>query len=175
MTSKIADFVVSMGLDGHVRSQGSISDALAKDEVLAKEVHQDQEILEVAEKEIDPEEPKKEKDGKLIVAEEIAIGHVSWSALSLYFHGMGGDWTRLFFVVVLSFMVAAEVGITLQTWWLGYWARYYRICVLHSKLLTCTSQSIWAGNARSSILVSCMSVYSSTCTEPHRQLSRRFL
>ncbi|KAJ7141437.1 hypothetical protein C8R44DRAFT_763446 [Mycena epipterygia] len=125
MTSKIADFVVSMGLDGHVRSQGSISDALAKDEVLAKEVRQDEEILEVAEKEIDPEELKKEKDGKLIVAEEIELGHVSWSALNLYFHGMGGDWTRLFFVVVLSFMVVGEAGMTLQTWWLGYWASQY--------------------------------------------------
>ncbi|KAJ7141418.1 hypothetical protein C8R44DRAFT_763397 [Mycena epipterygia] len=128
MTSKIADFVVSMGLDGHVRSQGSISDALAKDEVLAKEVRQDEEILEVAEKEIDQpvEEPKKkEKDGKLIVAEEIELGHVSWSALNLYFHGMGGDWTRLFFVVALSFMTYVSAGSTLQTWWLGYWASQY--------------------------------------------------
>ncbi|KAJ7847131.1 hypothetical protein B0H14DRAFT_3138599, partial [Mycena olivaceomarginata] len=93
MTSKIAEFVVSLGLDSRVHSQGSVSDALEQDEQLAKEVTKDQEILELAEKELDPttalDNPPK-KDGKLVIPEEIAIGHVSWKALSLYFKGMGG-------------------------------------------------------------------------------------
>ncbi|KAJ7745467.1 P-loop containing nucleoside triphosphate hydrolase protein [Mycena maculata] len=79
MTSKIAEFVVSLGLDGRVWNQGSISDALAKDKVLAREVTKDQEIFELAEKEIDATSPADEskKDGKLIVVEEIDIGHRS--------------------------------------------------------------------------------------------------
>ncbi|KAJ7495858.1 hypothetical protein B0H11DRAFT_2000914 [Mycena galericulata] len=127
MTSKIAEFVVSLGLDGRVRSQGSISDALAKDEVLAQEVREDQEIFETVEKEIDAppagEEPK--KTGKLIVEEEIEIGHVSWKSLNLLFAGMGGSYTPFFFVVLMVAYVGSEIALTLQTWYLGYWASQY--------------------------------------------------
>ncbi|KAJ7187905.1 P-loop containing nucleoside triphosphate hydrolase protein, partial [Mycena filopes] len=128
MASKIASFVVSVGLDGRVRSQGSIADALAKDEVLAKEVSKDQEILDAAEKEVDSppaaDEPKK-KEGKLIVAEEIALGRVSWTALTLYFKGMGGSHTVAFFAVLLLAIVVIQVTEATQTWYLGYWASQY--------------------------------------------------
>jgi hypothetical protein len=127
MTAKIADFVVSVTLDGRASGQGSISDALANDEVLAKQVSRDHEILETSEKEIDAppagDEAKKKK-GKLVVAEEIAIGHVSWKALNLYFAGMGGGYTVLFFAVLLITILVIEANITFQTWFLGYWARY---------------------------------------------------
>ncbi|KAJ7797502.1 P-loop containing nucleoside triphosphate hydrolase protein [Mycena olivaceomarginata] len=132
MTSKIAEFVVSLGLDGRVHSQGSVSDALEQDEQLAKEVTKDQEILELAEKELDPitalDKPPK-KDGKLIIAEEIAIGHVSWKALGLYFKGMGGGgaYTIPFFVVMLSASVALQALDATQTWYLGYWASQYAL------------------------------------------------
>ncbi|KAJ6589849.1 P-loop containing nucleoside triphosphate hydrolase protein [Mycena vulgaris] len=130
MTAKIADFVVSVTLDGRVRSQGSISDALAKDETLAKEVSKDQEILAAAEKEIDStlaagEPTATEKKGKLIVAEEIAIGHVTWSALNIYFSGMGGGHTLIFFSILTVAIVTNEVSNTFQTWFLGYWASQY--------------------------------------------------
>lgn len=81
LTSPIADFVVSIGLDGRVLSQGSVSDALKKDRVLAKEVYEDKEALKQHIDEVpklDSNEPK--SDGKLILAEEIQIGKVKWSA-----------------------------------------------------------------------------------------------
>ncbi|KAJ7931122.1 hypothetical protein B0H13DRAFT_2228071 [Mycena leptocephala] len=125
LTSKIAGFVVSLGLDGRVRSQGSISDALEKDEHLAKEVIKEQEIVEATERELDAssaaEAPKK-KDGKLVVPEEIALGHVSRKALNLYFHGMGGGATVPFFFILVLAIVATEVLNAMQTWFLGYWA-----------------------------------------------------
>ncbi|KAJ7680686.1 hypothetical protein DFH06DRAFT_1163946 [Mycena polygramma] len=128
MTSKIADFVVSLGLDGRVRSQGSVADALESDEQLAKEVVKEQETLEAAEKEIDSEpateEPAK-KDGKLIIPEEIALGHVSWKALTLYFRGMGGAYTVPFFAVMVAGLVVEQVVDAGQTWYLGYWASQY--------------------------------------------------
>ncbi|KAJ7748587.1 hypothetical protein B0H16DRAFT_1692067 [Mycena metata] len=137
MTRKIAGFVVSLGLDGRVRSQGSLADALSKDEVLAKEVIKDQEIFEATEKEIDSlpaaavdslptalEEPKK-KEGKLIVAEEIAVGRVGWNALALYLRGMGGNHAVAFFVVLVLAIVATQVADAAQTWYLGYWASQY--------------------------------------------------
>ncbi|KAJ7645869.1 hypothetical protein B0H17DRAFT_1186847 [Mycena rosella] len=128
MTSKIAKFVVSVGLDGRVSSQASISDALAHDEALAKEVSKDQETLEAADKETvstpPADEPKVTK-GKLIVAEEIPLGHVSWSALNLYFAGMSGGHTILFFAVLMLAILTTEVCLTFQTWYLGYWASQY--------------------------------------------------
>lgn len=135
LTSKIADFVVSVGLDSRVRSQGSISDALAKDEVLAKEVSEDRQILEAVEKEIDPpaaDELKQTTDGKLIVVEEIALGHVTWSALNLFFRGIGGNHTVLFFLVFIIAIVVTEGAVALQTWYLGIFPH----CISHSRWLT---------------------------------------
>ncbi|KAJ7481603.1 hypothetical protein FB451DRAFT_1030640 [Mycena latifolia] len=125
MTARIANSVVSVTLDGRVHSQGSISDALANDEALAKEVSKDQENLEGAEKETvstPAVDEAKVTKGKLVVAEEIALGHVSWSALNLYFAGMGGGHTVLFFAILLIAIVATEASDALQTWFLGYWA-----------------------------------------------------
>ena len=88
MASPLADFVVSLA-DGHIISQGSVSDALKKDLKLAEEFKHEEEALELEENEeaeaadsSDPSVPAKAKgaDGKLVVAEEIAVGHVSWEA-----------------------------------------------------------------------------------------------
>ncbi|KAJ7072015.1 P-loop containing nucleoside triphosphate hydrolase protein [Mycena amicta] len=130
LTSQIAGFVVSVGLDGRILSQGSVSDALASDETLAKEVRKEEEELAAAEKEVDAEvvaaeDAEKKDKGKLIVAEELAIGHVSWSALVLYFRGMSGSHQFFFWSVLLFLIIAAEVGNTLQTWYLGFWASQY--------------------------------------------------
>ncbi|KAJ7497652.1 hypothetical protein FB451DRAFT_240230 [Mycena latifolia] len=127
MTAKIANFVVSVTLDGRVHSQGSISDALAKDETLAKEVSKDQEILEAAKETVDTPAADESKvtKGKLVVAEEIELGHVSWTALNLFFSGMGGGHVVLFFAALTVAIVATEVSKAVQTWFLGYWASQY--------------------------------------------------
>lgn len=82
MASPIADFVVSLS-DGHIVSQGSVSDALQKDARLVEEVKHEEEALEL-EEDVEGGETAddgvKAKDGKLTVAEEIAVGHVSWPA-----------------------------------------------------------------------------------------------
>jgi hypothetical protein len=83
MTRPIAGFVVAMGLDGRVTSQGSISEALSKDKSLAKELLKEEDVLQKAEDEIDAPPPPTDApkaDGKLIVAEEMEEGHVSWDA-----------------------------------------------------------------------------------------------
>jgi hypothetical protein len=84
MASSVAHYVVSLGSNGRIASQGSISEAIAKDVTFAAEVAKDQEVLEKEAEVIDtPEEPKadaKKSDGKLVMSEEIAEGHVSWPA-----------------------------------------------------------------------------------------------
>jgi len=80
IASPIADFVVSLGLDGRILSQGSVSDALAKDHLLAVEVSEDREVTETADHGTDPAGPAKGPEGKLIVKEEIQEGRISWPA-----------------------------------------------------------------------------------------------
>jgi hypothetical protein len=93
MTSQITDYVVSLGLDGRVFSRDSVSDAVAKDKTLAAELVEGTRAIKDDEKRIDQEEPDaaaKPADGKLIVAEEIAEGHVSWDACNCHFLLFGG-------------------------------------------------------------------------------------
>ena len=83
MATPVADYVVSLGLDGRVASRGSVSDALAISKALAHEVEEEKEVIEKDEEDINAEDPDgkaKQADGKLIVAEEVALGRVSWSA-----------------------------------------------------------------------------------------------
>ena len=85
MASPIADFVVSLGTDGRVQSQGTLSKVLAKDDKLAEELAEESEEIKKAENEVDHVDPDDEAappkaDGKLVVAEEISEGHISWQA-----------------------------------------------------------------------------------------------
>ena len=64
-------------------------------------------------------------DGKLIVAEEIAEGHVTWKSLKLYLSGLGGDFPFMFFSTWISAMVLTDWANAFQVWFLGYWGSQY--------------------------------------------------
>lgn len=74
--------------EGRIESQGTISDALGKDTVLAEEARVEQQIIDKSNELVDEQLPAEESKtaGKLIVAEEIQEGHVSWSAGSCIIH-----------------------------------------------------------------------------------------
>ncbi|KAF9233710.1 hypothetical protein BU15DRAFT_90237 [Melanogaster broomeanus] len=123
----ITHFVVSLGLNGRVVSQGSISEAIEKDELLAAAVAKEQEILE-PEVEVDNRQEVKKEDkasGKLVMAEEISVGHVSWAAFKLYLAALGGRHGLLFWIFFIGFFMISNLANTLQTWFLGYWATQY--------------------------------------------------
>ncbi|KAF7366640.1 ATP-binding cassette transporter [Mycena sanguinolenta] len=129
MVKPVATYIVSMGLDGHIRSHGLISNALNTDEILAEELAKDQEVLEKKTDEVDaPAVGAKKAGGKLIVAEEIEEGHVSWDSLKLYFNALGGNHAFLFFTFLLTGLGLTSLSNALQTWFLGYWARRYTMC-----------------------------------------------
>ncbi|KDQ20385.1 hypothetical protein BOTBODRAFT_305749 [Botryobasidium botryosum FD-172 SS1] len=126
MVSPISHFVVSLGLDGRVVSQGSIADALSKNSALRAEVARTSKEEQLEEQVAAVEGMKKEEapkpSGKLMTAEEKAIGRVRWSALKLFFMSLGG----------LGFWLSYGIGIfvcdlitVIQTWFLGYWAKQY--------------------------------------------------
>ncbi|KAJ7814135.1 P-loop containing nucleoside triphosphate hydrolase protein [Mycena olivaceomarginata] len=108
MAKPVANYVVSM------------------DEILAEELSKDQEVLDKKTDEIDaPPAGEKKPDGKLIVAEEVEEGHVSWDSLKLYFKALGGNHTLLFFTFFLAGLGLTELSNAIQTWFLGYWAGQY--------------------------------------------------
>lgn len=129
MASPIAHFVVSMGTGGRILSQGSVSDALAKDSNLVAEVAKEEETLQKADEKMDYTTEIKsdalKSDGKLVIDEEIHLGHVSWQALKLFFSALGGSHSWLFWVLFLSAMIITSFINTYQTWWLGIWAKQY--------------------------------------------------
>lgn len=141
MVRPIAKFVVSVH-DGRAVAQGSPSEVISKDKDVAAEVQKDEEAIEKAGEEFDAVAPSTEQsDGKLIVAEEVELGHISWPArkscytiansnltanpVQLYLKGLGGNHPFFFFLAFLGGLVLTEISNTLQTWYLGYWASQY--------------------------------------------------
>lgn len=73
-----------MGPDGRILSQGSFAKVLEQDSHLVKEVTEEHKEIEEAEKSANTEKPKdavaKQSAGKLVVDEEMEVGHVGWTA-----------------------------------------------------------------------------------------------
>lgn len=143
----ISEFVVSLGNDGRILSQGSVQDAIAHDAALAEEIKHEEETIELDEAESQTfDEPKKPKSGQLVVAEEIADGHVSWhscksyhlkfadagcslasTTVQLFLGGLGGKWPILFWIQYLCNTCLSDFCIIMETWWLGWWAQQYAL------------------------------------------------
>ncbi|KAH9028058.1 hypothetical protein EDB83DRAFT_1910018 [Lactarius deliciosus] len=130
MATPLADYVVSLGKDGRIASRGSVSDALKKDKTLAQESVEGNRAIKDDEKKIDSEEPDetvKSADGKLILAEEISEGNVSWDAIKLFINGLGGAHPVLFWILFPVGLLLCDTSMTAQTWFMGYWAEQYDI------------------------------------------------
>ncbi|KAL0565313.1 hypothetical protein V5O48_016710 [Marasmius crinis-equi] len=125
MVQPLADYVISLS-DGRVASQGSISDALSKDKKLAAEVKLDEEIEHKADEVIDvPSDDTAKSDGKLILAEEVELGHLGWPALKLWLHSLGGRHYVLFYLAFVGCLMMNDVIDAVQVWYLGHWAEQY--------------------------------------------------
>ncbi|KAH9475153.1 ATP-binding cassette transporter abc4 [Psilocybe cubensis] len=129
LASPIADFVVSIGSDGRIKSQGiKVSTALKRNPALAAEAKHDKEVIENAQTEIVETEtvPKKPSgDGKLVIAEEIAEGHVTWKSIMLLIRSIGGKHPFVYYTVILTVLILVEFMVTFQTWYLGHWGQQY--------------------------------------------------
>jgi hypothetical protein len=119
---------VSIGQDGTVRSQEiehlEIALTNDRDPSPASEVeHVPGPVVEEANKST----IKKDKptDGKLVIAEEIAKGHVTWKSMKLYLSGLGGDYPIIFFSIWISATLVSDWANTFQIWFLGYWGSKY--------------------------------------------------
>ncbi|KAI0357917.1 P-loop containing nucleoside triphosphate hydrolase protein [Trametes cingulata] len=126
----IADFVIDMGGDGRILSQGSLADTLKRDSNLSKEIAEERAEIEKAEAELDASATKdnsaKRSAGKLVVEEEVEHGHVGWPALKLYFGNMSRR-PVAFWLVYMSGHVVRQSISNLQSFYLGQWAAQYEV------------------------------------------------
>ncbi|KAF8956542.1 P-loop containing nucleoside triphosphate hydrolase protein, partial [Flammula alnicola] len=127
LAAPIADFIVSIGLDGSVQTQGTdVCLALEHDPVLASEIQQDEEITEVPEDTPRPLKKIPDADaGQLVIAEEIVEGRVTWKSMQLFLDALGEDHPVLFFTSWILIVGTSQWVATLQTWFLGFWGSQY--------------------------------------------------
>lgn len=64
-------------------------------------------------------------DGKLVVAEEIEEGRVTWKSLKLFLSALGGNHPLFFFSLWILGLLLTEWSNSFQTWFLGYWGSQY--------------------------------------------------
>ncbi|KZV64707.1 P-loop containing nucleoside triphosphate hydrolase protein [Peniophora sp. CONT] len=130
LVGPISDYVVAFGSDGAIVARGSYKEVLAKDRELAQEAAQEEEILAKANEDIEEPEnlnaPETKADGKLIVKEEIAEGHVSLHALKLFWTALGGKHPVAFWATFFGGIFGYHVLASSQSFWLGRWAEAYR-------------------------------------------------
>ncbi|KAF8748718.1 P-loop containing nucleoside triphosphate hydrolase protein, partial [Rhizoctonia solani] len=128
MIGEIADFVVSLGNNGQVINQGHVSEVLRVNARFRAEVEQEKEVEEKAAQATNEMDSEREKpvnaggDGKLMVQEEVVVGHVGWPALKLFLLSFGG---LRFWIFCLGAFMLSDAVLTLQSYWVGVWARAY--------------------------------------------------
>lgn len=128
LTAPIADFVVSIGLDGVPHEAGSdISAALERDPALAREAEVEQEEADMDRQIVDAVNNKEEdkSDGKLILAEEIVEGRITWTAFKLLLVGLGGKHHILFMATWMGGFGVVHMFLSFGVWFLGYWGSQY--------------------------------------------------
>jgi len=126
MTSPIADHVVAIGLDGFAHEVADISEALAHDKTLAHEIEKGEKKAAIEKEVIDTvKKDDKQPDGKLILAEEIAEGHISWKAIKLFITGLGGDLPILVLTSWMGGLVIMQASNSFSVWFLGLWGSQY--------------------------------------------------
>ena len=118
--------MVSIDQDGTVQSHGieHFGSTLTNDQTLTSVEHGPRTVQVVEEvkpaiKNVSP------ADGKLVIAEEIAKGRVTWKSIKLYVSGLGGDYPLKFFSIWISVTFLTEWVNTFQVWFLGYWGSKY--------------------------------------------------
>lgn len=129
LAAPLADHVIALSKDGRVVSQGSINDALKASAELQALAQKERTAIEAEEKEgadavtDDAKTKDKTAAGKLIVAEEKAMGHVEWAAIKMFMDAAGGFFTWATMLVIGG--VLPILGYILEPWSIGYWASQY--------------------------------------------------
>ncbi|VDC03254.1 unnamed protein product [Peniophora sp. CBMAI 1063] len=129
LVGPIAAFVVAFGAGGEIVARGSHAEVLSKNSALVADQAVISEEAEESDDIENEEEPETEyvADGKLVVEEVVAKGHISTGALMLFWTSLGGDHPVLFWSNFVIGMLAYRVLANLQPFWMGRWADAYAV------------------------------------------------
>lgn len=133
LAAPIADYALVLGRNGKVASHGDVAEVLQRNSRLRSQM--EKERLEIGEdvetklEETTKDDSKntdasKKTAGKLVVAEEKAMGRVNSAAVMLFIGSMGGPlvWTGIIGAFWFSILV-----MIFQGWFLGYWSNQYTL------------------------------------------------
>ena len=127
LLSPVAKYIVSIGKDGVIKTSGTdIEASIASDPLLAAEVELAQQEMEIANEEVDSSSKKEASGtGKLVLAEEIDKGHVTWKSMKVFLTGLGGNYHLIFFSAWASLLMLSNGSRAFQIWFLGHWGSQY--------------------------------------------------
>ncbi|KAH9929009.1 multidrug resistance-associated ABC transporter [Epithele typhae] len=129
LTRPIAGFVVALGSNGRIASQGSLDKALEDDQELMEELKADVNALVKADQDLDSQNvadgtAEQSSNGKLFAAEEISRGTVGWDTMRLYFlNASRSPW--IFWLTYPTLIALTHSMFNLLEWVLGLWASQY--------------------------------------------------
>ncbi|KAH7099122.1 ATP-binding cassette transporter [Auriculariales sp. MPI-PUGE-AT-0066] len=116
LVNDLAQFVVSISIEGRVLGRSSIREALLDDRKLLAEVEEAKRHNEAKEQVINQRKPR--ETDKISKKDMFHGPH----AMNLYFQALGG---ATFWIIFLIGMFGADFLTVLQTYFIGYWARQY--------------------------------------------------
>ena len=118
--------MVSIDLNGILHDVGTdIAAALEGDLANLNMADTAQQESDIEKQVVDAANKEERKDGKLILAEEIVEGRITWKAVKLYLDGLGGNHPFLFAAVWISGFMATHMAFSFGVWFLGYWGSQY--------------------------------------------------
>ena len=125
LTRPSAGFIVSLGLDGTVHAQGTeIPDLQLRALTIVMETNSKPGESGITEEGDEIAAGVKPAQGRLILAEEVAHGHITKRSLNLYIGGVGRHPVPLLTAIFGGFLLF-EASLNFQTWFLGYWGSQY--------------------------------------------------
>jgi hypothetical protein len=125
----IADLTVTIGFDGTVRPQShtaSIHRRASSSETpgLQKDALTVEPGLQVGTLP-SPGKLQGNGQGKLVTAEEVVEGRISFKSLKLFLGALGGRHPMLLLVSWLSAVISSRLILILRVWFLGFWGSQY--------------------------------------------------
>lgn len=86
LAQTVSDYIVLLRLDGTIQSCGPAVEVIGREKVLQEAITEEEaHELEIKLEEVMNIDGPKQAKGKLIVAEEVALGHVGWPACMSFF------------------------------------------------------------------------------------------
>lgn len=120
----LCEFMITLAADGTITTENVVPSP----EKVADILHEVEEKEQADIIEGDTKATATDKaDGKLVMAEEIKEGHMTWRSFKLLLSGIGGNRPVLFFTGWIAIHLLSDFTYMARTWFLGRWGAQYEI------------------------------------------------